>query len=124
MNHVRMTVQDVIMEVFAMNTAACVSVALVFMVLHARISVRLRPGDPNVSQGSNNLKFRSDEFSDRLTIPDFSIFVTMMIITFFLHVDQNYFAFPIHMGVRVDLVGPDRNVTVHVRMSDMVLVVL
>ena len=67
MNHVQMTVQDVIMEVFAMNTAACVSVALVFMVLHARISVRLRPGDPNVSQGSNNLKFRSDEFSDRLT---------------------------------------------------------
>ena len=55
-----MTVRDVIMEEFAMNTAVSASVVLVSMVPHVKISVRLRHGDPNVSQGSNNLKFRSD----------------------------------------------------------------
>ena len=43
-----------------MNTAVSASVVLVSMVPHVKISVRLRHGDPNVSQGSNNLKFRSD----------------------------------------------------------------
>ena len=55
-----MTVRDVIMEEFAMNTAVSASVVLVSMAQHAKISVRLRHGDPNVSKGSNNLKFRSD----------------------------------------------------------------
>ena len=56
-----MTVRDVIMEEFAMNTAVSASVVLVSMVLHVKISVKLRHGDPNVSQGSNNVNFRSDE---------------------------------------------------------------
>ena len=59
-----------------------------------------------------------------MKIPDFSIFVTMTIITFCRHVDQNYFVFLIRMGVLVDLVGPGQNVTVHVRRSDMVRAVL
>ena len=52
-----------------------------------------------------------------LAIPDFSIFVTMMIITFFLHADQNYFVFLIRMDAHVDLVGLGRNVTGHVRLD-------
>ena len=52
MNHVPMTVRNVIMEVFATNTAVSASVVLVSMAQHAKISVKLRHGDPNVSQGS------------------------------------------------------------------------
>ena len=48
----------------------------------------------------------------------------MTIITFFRHVDQNYFVFLIRMAVLVDLVGPGQNVTAHVRRSDMVRAVL
>ena len=59
-----------------------------------------------------------------MKIPDFSIFVTMTIITFFHHVDQNYSVFLIRMDVLVDLVGPGQNVTVHVQRSDMVRAVL
>ena len=44
-----------------MNTAVSASVVLVSMVPHVKISVKLRHGDPNVSQGSNNVNFRSDE---------------------------------------------------------------
>ena len=119
-----MTVRNVIMEVFVMNTAVSASVVLVSMAPHAKISVRLRHGDPNVSQGSTIFIF-SVVWADQncLAIPDFSIFVTMTIITFFLHVDQNYFVFLIRMDARVDLVGPDRNVIVLVRRSDMVLAV-
>ena len=119
-----MTVRNVIIEVFATNTAVSASVVLVSMAQHAKISVRLRHGDPNVSQGSKILIFWVVwAYQNCLAIPDFSIFATMMIITFFLHVDQNYFVFLIRMGVRVALVGPDRNVIVLVRRSDMVLAV-
>ena len=56
--------------------------------------------------------------------PFFSIFVTMMIITFCLHVGLNYSVFPIRMDVRADLAGQDQNAIVHVLTGDMALVVL
>ena len=52
-----MTVQDVIMVVFAMNTVVSVSVARGSMARHAKISVKLKRGALNVSQGSSNQNF-------------------------------------------------------------------
>ena len=52
-----MTVQDVIMVVFAMNTVVSVSVARGSMARHVKISVKLKLGALNVSQGSSNQNF-------------------------------------------------------------------
>ena len=118
-----MTVQDVIMVVFAMNTAVFVSAVQGFMAQHVKISAKLKLGALNVSQGPKNLKFWP-ETRNRLLIPLFSIFVIMMIIIFFPRVDPNYFVCLIRMDALVDPAGQDQNVTVHVRMGDMALDVL
>ena len=95
-----MIVRDVTTVAYVMNTVVLVSVLQDFMGIHVKIYAKLRLGDRSVN-----------------------IFVIMMMLTFFLLVDQNCSAFHIHLVVLVDLVGPDQNVIDLVQMGGTVPVV-